>query len=288
MKKGIYLLFIILCFYHLNCLSQPIGFAQSECGLISNPNYYYQNYEVPPHGRGYKLYHNGILIDDNENGYHPIDARELKFIDDTTGFFSVYYWEIDRLAVYKILNNSVNFIGYGDGEYFDSFVASRHTIYFAGSGYFFPVLTRLSDLEEGKVLLNTGEVFPDTTLYDTILGIPLCQELDKLDYLYKHSNDTIIATISLTTCPLLNISPLQESTIRIMPNPASDYIHLFSSAVEISTSIQILDILGRKKKYLTSDNIGEQLFYIGDLDNGVYFLIIENGIQKKVKKFIKI
>jgi hypothetical protein len=292
MKKGIYLLFILLCFSQLHGLSQPIGFAQLECGIIQNPNYYYQNYDVPPHGRGCRLYHNGNIIYQCEDGYNSFDARELKFIDDTTGFFSIYCWEIDRLAVLKIINNSVLFIGYGDGEYFDSFVASRHTIYITGhpqgTGNFYLFLTRLSDLSEGKVLLFAGDIIPDTTLYDTILGIPLCQELNKLDYLYKHSNDTIVATISLTTDPLVYISALQEFTIRIMPNPASAYIHIFSSAIEKRNSIQILDILGRKKKYLKSDNICEQLIYIGDLNNGVYFLIIENGIEKRVTKFIKI
>ena len=294
MQKGFYIVFILFCFCPIHGLSQPIGFAQSECGIISNPNYNYENYTIFPHGAGgCKLYHNGILIFHMEGAYYDfVFIQELKFIDDTTGFMVVYPEVLGSLYIYKIINNSVISLGNCPAYLFNSFIVNRHTIYISsyanspGHNYLF--ITKLSDLKTKKELLNTDTIVQDTIFHDTIFGLPLCQGLYKLDYLYNNSNDTLVYTIQFKTDTLVNISQINESSYLITPNPASDFIHIISSSKNKIKSIIILDNLGRKKKSFKSDNTGEQQFYIGDLDNGVYFLIIENDIEKKGNKFIKI
>jgi hypothetical protein len=293
MKKLFCTFIILIIFCQIRCLSQPLGFVQSECGIISNPNYFFENYTIFPHnGGGYRLYHNGYLIYEEFYSYSSIVAQELKFIDDTTGFFTVLEGPIGMLYVYKIIDDSVIFLGVCPALFFNSFVVSRHTIYLSSwansppHNYLF--ITKLSDLANEKSLLNMDTIVPDTTFHDTIFGLPFCQGLNRLDYLYKNSSDTLDYTILFRTDTLAKISQQEESGVTIAPNPASNFIRIISPSNENFKSIIILDNLGRNRKYLISDNTSEKVIYIGDLDNGVYFLILENGDTKRVYKFIKI
>jgi hypothetical protein len=292
MKTTSFLITFWIISSQFQCLAQPLGFLQSECGIIVNPHYTYENYQIFPHnGGGYRLYHNGILIHQEEWYESLISAEELKFIDDTTGFLIVMEGPISSLYVYKIINNSVFFIGDCPGYLFNTFVISRHTIYLA-SWWIYPphnflFITKHSDLKNEKSLLSMDTIVPDTTFHDTILGLPFCQGLNRLDFLYKYSNDTLNYTILFITDTLANVFQQKESVFKIAPNPASNYIRIISPINENFKSILILDNLGRKRKYLISENTSDKVLYIGDLNNGVYFLIIENGYTKRVYKFIK-
>lgn len=50
MRKLFLAIIILLVFMQANVLAQPIGFDETECGIISNPNYHFENYYNPGHG----------------------------------------------------------------------------------------------------------------------------------------------------------------------------------------------------------------------------------------------
>jgi hypothetical protein len=292
MKKLFTPLIILIFLSQSNGLTQPIGFAETECGIISNQHYYYENYYYSGHGGGYRLYHNGNLIYEESDIFTPISGRELKFIDDTTGFFVVFDGPGWSMNIYKIINNSVVTMGSCSGNLFHSFVVSRHTIYVSSylsdSSYDWLYITRLSDLKPQKKLLETNYVVPDTTFYDTIYGLPLCQGLNAINYLYKNFNDTLIYTIQFNTDTLVYLSLINESSHIIAPNPASDIIRILSPSYEKVKSITILDNLGRKRKQIKVDNTIGLEFDIRDLEIGIYFLVVENEITWWICKFVKI
>jgi len=292
MKNFLLILIWGFTFCQHQCFAQPLGFVQSECGIISNPHYSFEYIEISPHYYGYDLLHNGYIIIEEvefEPGPCPV---ELKFVDDTTGFFISYEPVLGSSMVYKIINDSVIYLGLSKCYLYNSFVVSRHTIYLTTGvdyqGYFCLAITKLSDLANKKSFLNMDTIAPDTTFHDTIFGLPFCQGLNRLDFLYKNSSDTLDYTILFRTDTLADIAQQKESDFRIVPNPASDFIRIFSPSNENVKSILILDNLGRKMKYLISDNTTEKVIYIGDLDVGVYFLFLEYGDTKRVYKFIKI
>ena len=243
MNKLFSIITILLCLGSANVRSQPIGWAESECGILSNPNYHYENYTVFPHGGGYRLYHFNTVIYEQQSTLSNFEARELKFIDDTTGFLITFAWPITSLEVRKITNNSVQYIGVCPAYDFNSFIVSRHTIYVSSFStlppYTYLCITRLSDVTVKKVLLYTSLILPDTTMLDTVYGIPICQGLDKLHYLYKNSSDTITYTIQFVIDPLVSITESEEFSISIAPNPGSDFIHVlpFNNIIESITIV---------------------------------------------------
>jgi len=77
------------------------------------------------------------------------------------------------------------------------------------------------------------------------------------------------------------LQPTDLSTATVYPNPANDYIIVNSEA---STGyIRILNLLGQEMMAIpiTSE---ESYINIADLDEGIYFVSIEAGAQKIVKK----
>ncbi|HET6245994.1 MAG: T9SS type A sorting domain-containing protein [Bacteroidetes bacterium] len=73
----------------------------------------------------------------------------------------------------------------------------------------------------------------------------------------------------------------------VFPNPASDKI-IITGKIENNTKISIKDIVGRTilmKNSTTGGNLNMEI-NVSDFDRGIYFLTIENGYYKSVKKLI--
>jgi hypothetical protein len=242
--------------------------------------------------KGYWLIHSGNVIYEVNCGDDYIVPYELKFIDDTTGFFIENDASYGSFTIYKIINDSVVDIGFIPAIFLKTFVVSRHTIYVMtwadnpDYDYFF--IRRCSDLADEKSLLSMDTIIPDTTFHDTVFGLPLCQGLNRLDCLYKHGNDTMDYVILFKTDTLESIPQHEKSGFTIVPNPASDFIRIITPSNEKFKSIILLDNLGRKRKCLSFENTREKVLYIGDLDIGVYFVILEYEDAKRVQKLIKI
>ena len=74
-----------------------------------------------------------------------------------------------------------------------------------------------------------------------------------------------------------------EYAIRIYPNPVADVLNIESTVV--IDKITIYDVNGRRINTLKNNN--DSTINVGDLSNGVYFLEIQSGINKMIRRFIK-
>ena len=284
------IIFIILS--QIKGLAQSTGFLETECGIVSNQAYYYENYYFTGHGGGCRLYHNGNIIFDPSDIFTPISGRELKFMDDTTGYFIVFAGPAWSMDVKRISNNSVVSMGFCSGDLFNSFVVSRHTMYvtsyIGNSSYNWLFITRFSDLASQKTILSTQYILPDSTFHDTVYGIPLCQNLGALHYLYGNFPDTIVYTIQFNTDTLESVPLHRETGWIISPNPASDIIHIQSQGNEQVRHVTILDNLGREREQVNVENTRGWKIDIKNLARGYYFLRVENERIKKIFKIVKI
>lgn len=290
MKKSLYFINVLLFLSNFHCQSQSYGFVQSECGIVYNPSYHIENYQFGTHGNGFRLYHDGINIYEEQpaapNGVYCLD---LKFIDYTTGFFVVRNANNNYYTVHKIINDSVLGIGSCSGFVYNYFIASRHTVYLSmWNIIMMPIVLRLSDLLPQKYLSNYNSPISDTTVFDTIMGIPFCQTLDEINYRYIDSNDTSTFTIRFSVDTLANIGQQKISDIFLYPNPAEEFIKIKATQNGTHFSVHILNNLGVRCKSIIMDPSNETEIFIGDLTQGVYFIVIENGFINEVYKLIKI
>jgi hypothetical protein len=273
--------------------SQSLGFAESECSIISNSHYYIENYQYSQ-SAGYRLHHNGLVIATQE-GLGGYTGEEIRFIDDTTGFFIVKDWVGYHFEIYKIINDSVILLGYINesnfGDY-NFFIVTRHTLYFESN--FIPpspntlFISRFSDILLQKNIVYFNSMISDTTVFDTVAGVPFCPNLNQINYRYKIANDTLNYKIQFKVDTLENTGEVKLSNITFYPNPANENIKFKAIPNEIQCSIKILDNLGRPIKSIVMNNSGDTEIFIGDLRNGIYYIFLDNTKTTKVFKFIKI
>lgn len=285
MKKHLLFIAILVILSSSHGFSQTSGFIQSECGLIENPNYWFENYEVGNHGYGYKLYHNGTIIRQEEAFYDGYVALDLRFTDSTHGFFisQEMTW---TTVIHRIVNNSLEQVGaiggFGDGYFY---VVNSETGYFAQPGV---AMYRIATYEYQKEVGPMNTIHSDTTVYDTIKGSPLCAGMDQLDYLMWGTPDSAIYTILFTSGNVSTDTRSDEPDISIYPNPAIDQVRIQSGENRIPTSIQILDELGRTRKTINPDQWNETEIFIGDLNSGFYFVVVDFSGTKYIRKLLKL
>lgn len=295
MRKSFYIIHLILILGYFQCQSQSLGFEQTECGIITNSSYSFVNFYFPSHGRGYFLLHNGDTIYGEHDTFGGPWGMELRFIDDSSGYFIVQWASYPssffyHFKIYRIVNNSVTLIGNVPGTYYDFFIVSRHTLYFTATMFNSPPVylsfSRLSDILPQKDIISSDTLLSDTTVFDTIAGIPFCPGLNEINYRYQIQNNTIIYTIRFSVDTLVNIRNQNNPGITVYPNPAKDYLRIETTENENPFTIQILDNAGIVKKSIIIHLPVKTEIYIGDLIKGIYFIVVDNSKTKKVYKLI--
>jgi hypothetical protein len=128
----------------------------------------------------------------------------------------------------------------------------------------------------------------DTTVFDTIMGVPFCPDLKEINYRYKITNDTLIYTILFSVDTLQNTGKQNLLDITIFPNPCKEFIKIKTPQNINPYSIHVLDNSGMLRKSILISHPGEMDLYIGDLDNGIYFIVLDNTKTNRVYKLIKI
>lgn len=76
---------------------------------------------------------------------------------------------------------------------------------------------------------------------------------------------------------------LLEVPVRIFPNPTSDYVFIESPSDAI-TSVTLFDENGRQIRTVTTEN---NSFFVGDLPQGIYFMVGHSGKKFITQKFVK-
>ena len=280
--------FTFLAFFFVLNLANSYAqsFVESECGIIYNPSYSYTNYQNANFGLGYNLYHNNVLISHQEGsqagrGYQVI---LLKFINDTTGYIIISSKQHSVLTEYfvdKITGNK--FIPLWDAYNTVSlFIVNANLAYLSTYSMNWE-LVKCSDAQPSKQLMY-GKPTSPITIIDTIIGMPLCQNLSELNIRYDTVNCKIVFHIIDSA---YSINENSISPWKVFRNPADDYINLKTSNPSISCEVKIVNSIGILQKSIILNRLSEQTIYVGDLRAGVYIIEFNEGSTKYLTKMIK-
>ena len=99
---------------------------------------------------------------------------------------------------------------------------------------------------------------------------------------------------SLDSCgvELLNIESPDDSpnaSFQLYPNPADDILHLKLEVNTEQAKVKIIDLRGKLVKdieHITPNNVSFS-FSVEDLSPGVYFVVVEHTMDKKIQKLVK-
>ncbi len=101
-----------------------------------------------------------------------------------------------------------------------------------------------------------------------------------LDETFEYSDVIMVNMGELTT----------DFEVRAFPNPTTDYLQVtLNSKEQTNVNISIVDVNGRVIQ-TTSDSLkgtSTQRLDVSEYNAGVYFLVIDDGIQKQTQQFIK-
>lgn len=260
-------------------------FVEPECRIISNPNYSYTSYSDFS-GMGYTLYHNGVIISQQYSteygrGYNAV---LLKFINDSTGYFvysSKFHSITTSYVVNKIEGDKIKYLCTGH-NIFSFYIVNEHLAYMLSAANTFS-LVRCSDLLPTK-LLYSGYLDSTITVTDSLIGLPLCPDLQELNVnIYKGSLKISFHPDDTTTSVIDN----KIAEWEVFPNPAEDYLYLKRADAMGSCIINIFNTNGVLKKSVQTDINFTQTVYVGDLSAGVYIIEIYHERKKYYSKMIK-
>ena len=83
-----YFLLIVLLIPNVNAQITFVGFDQTQCGIISEPDYSYYNSVTCYHGNGYKIFYKKNLVFEKCLQLGGCSVIDLKFVNDSTGFLT--------------------------------------------------------------------------------------------------------------------------------------------------------------------------------------------------------
>ena len=99
---------------------------------------------------------------------------------------------------------------------------------------------------------------------------------------FDKSNPSISDTVRLVIIAKKTVRTtgvLRTSSVGVFPNPATDYFYLKGNAQSVHT-VELLNIVGERLRLYRAD---QNAFYIGDLDNGVYFVRLRDASGKLLR-----
>ena len=284
------LLILLLAGMTLYGQAQKLGFQETECGLIPNPDYHYDNSSLGSHGSTYTLYHYATPILSKSNYLGAVSGCLLKFTGDAGWFMDNASSEY---SLYKIAGNSCTRLGSGAGFSSGLYILNDHVSYLAidFNMYGWPrkvTIERCSDIMHSKDVISDSVPDSNMTVHDTIPGMPLCSDLTELHFRTKSGADTLTYTIVLhADTALYAWNPEQRNNL-FFPNPAQDYITLQGLAKYPNAEVSITGITGIRMKTSMLARQDNPVIYVGDLPNGVYLVIVRSSLSVFYTKMIKI
>lgn len=88
----------------------------------------------------------------------------------------------------------------------------------------------------------------------------------------------------------IDIDELNEDIFQLHPNPAQSYINLSIAPLNTEVNVVLTDLLGQELKsvYIGSNSLSSTYkFDVSELPSGLYFVRLNNGFNKLVKRFVK-
>lgn len=110
------------------------------------------------------------------------------------------------------------------------------------------------------------------------------EELEIAFFIQDHDTKEILQGDYLEVENTLGNSEIENNTIQIVPNPATNFLKLITNGNDVIANIQIFDLLG--KNVLILKTYQDQI-NISSLEQGIYLVTFELDGVSKVSKFIK-
>ena len=132
-----------------------------------------------------------------------------------------------------------------------------------------------SDLPEGDYRITA-----DIAGYDPGTIDILVEEDKIINFIVNSTDKTITAELETVT----KAPSVQQSNLKIYPNPATDILHI--SGLEGTYSVKIINVLGQLQ-YSVNESLSELSININHLPSGMYFVRIESGKAITTSKIIK-
>jgi hypothetical protein len=79
----------------------------------------------------------------------------------------------------------------------------------------------------------------------------------------------------------------QEWSLSAFPNPAENFINIKAEGVNGKVGVTVLNIIGAEVVLTATVDVTNYRINIADLNQGTYFIRIENGDRTKVVRFMK-
>ena len=144
-------------------------------------------------------------------------------------------------------------------------------------------ITAITTDKLGNILV--GGYMKSSHIFDNHSVVP------QLDKKVTHPSDFFIAQLGKdgVSCsdPILTVAESEKLAIKLWPNPTQGRIHIESES--FINSINIYNVLGQKAD-VSLDNTSTangQMIDISSLSSGIYFIEIQSGKQREIKKIIK-
>ena len=264
-----------------------IGFDQTQCGLITNHGYTFENINMMcgSHSSGYEIYNDENKVYEKCIEFGGCSVIQLQFVDETTGF--LLESNSNGHTVYKTTNSGTTWTNIGGGAptLLGFYIVNPNTGYLVTT-WDNPTavyITRVSDIDSRFITDNM--IINDTIIADTIFGEPFCS-INELDFKIKNGSDTVNYKIEFEIEPLGISDYHRYSGFKVFPNPAKDFIEIDNKEFLMGDCfIRIYNNLGCMVKEHKVANTNK--LDIGDLETGVYLLEISNQDAKAFCKIIK-
>ena len=253
------------------------------------------------------IFNNSIMADtisfvynnqtDFSSNYHntEFDAEALSVYNDSLIIF-MKDWVNNTTRTYTLPKIPGNYTAFEKNSYNcnglitgSGYNSNTNTFMLCGyTDNLTPFIVNLSNFSNNNVFSGTNNKIEiiDSIGASQVEGI--CYENN--DFFLSRENFTYQTTVieqmlfkGIFSDNSLTIHNFNNSEIRIMPNPAHNYLSVNIDINRIS-NLQIFDTIGRKIK----TKINNKIIDISRLENGIYILILELNNTVKKYKFIKI
>jgi N-acetylneuraminic acid mutarotase len=158
-------------------------------------------------------------------------------------------------------------------------------MYILGGHYGYSLVTKFKSFDP---LTDSVALIETTGTYIPRYGLSSCVLNGKIYITGGKTLDSTVALNEIFTPANLSAIPTPYITdpLSISPNPATDHITIHGLPTEKGT-IWILNVLGEKVLETTTTNISDNRMDISTLPPGVYFIILDSGTSKIVKRFVR-
>lgn len=143
----------------------------------------------------------------------------------------------------------------------------------------------MNDFDHFNFYIVGGESFE---VLGTQIVIPTEEDTDYSVYVttVDHSGQESEPSETLTFhTGCLNVGETPANTVSVYPNPAHNSLTIGTN-VEGKAEVSVIDMTGRLVKHFTTNSVTGTQLNVENLESGMYFIMISNGSETAVSKFV--